>query len=313
MALMRTLEGKIALVTGGTRGLGKATALGLAKLGATVIIQGSDEDHTALAAAELRIASGSSKVDYVLADLGSMASVRRMAQAVSTNYDSLNILVNSETVHEPERRITSDGHERTLAVNYLAPFLLTHLLLPLLRLSEGAQVVNLSAESHRFARIQFEDLHSGYDYDASRAHAQAQLARVMFTYELARRVSRHGVTVNVVETGLDEQGVTLTMARRAGLRGKLAKLRGTLAQSVSTEQAAATVLRVVADSVYEGLTGRYFNHQGQMIRSSRESQMQIDSKMLWDISMQLLRINRDLSVRVLDLPPLGDASLVTAS
>src|SRR6266702_2016460 len=200
------MVGKIVLITGGTGGIGKATAIGLATLGARVGITGRDLARTGQVAAEIRAASGNPAVDGFAADLSSQAEVRRLAVAILDAYPRLDVLVNNVGGFWAHRHVTADDLEHTFAVNHLAPFLLTNLLLVRLTASAPARVVTVASGAHARGRIDFDDLQGERSYSAQRAYSQSKLANVMFTYELARRMEGTGVTATALHPGVVRTG-----------------------------------------------------------------------------------------------------------
>ena len=195
------MTGQVVLVTGGTGGIGKATAIGLAALGARVGITGRDPARTERVAAEIRTASGNPAVDPFAADMSSQAEVRRLAVAVLDAYPRLDVLVNNVGGFWAHRHQTVDGLEHTFAVNHLAPFLLTNLLLDRLKASAPARVVTVSSHVQAEGRIDFDDLQGARDYSGQAAYSQSKLANVMFTNELARRLEGTGVTATCLHPG----------------------------------------------------------------------------------------------------------------
>src|SRR5258707_9803495 len=198
---MDNMQGKICLITGATNGIGKETALGLARLGATVIVVGRSRDLGAATVAEIKQKSGNSNVESMTADLSSMAEVRRLAKEFKAKYNALHVLVNNAGAIFLSRQLSPDGYEMTFALNHLSYFLLTNLLLDLIKASAPARIVNVSSDSHERAHINFDDLQSTKGYTGIGAYGQSKLANIMFTYELARRLSETGVTVNAVHPG----------------------------------------------------------------------------------------------------------------
>ena len=154
------MQNKVCVITGATSGIGKATALGLAKMGATVIITGRDQVEGEIVQREIKNKSGNSKVDLLLADLSSQAEIHKLAQEIKVRYPRLHVLINNAGIAPVKRSVTVDGGERIFAVNYLAPFLLTHLLLDRLEAGEPARIINVAGDYHRKATIQFDDLMS---------------------------------------------------------------------------------------------------------------------------------------------------------
>jgi NAD(P)-dependent dehydrogenase (short-subunit alcohol dehydrogenase family) len=197
----RPMTGKVVLVTGGTGGIGKATAMGLAALGARVGITGRDLARAERVAAEIRTASGNPAVDAFAADMSSQAEIRRLAVAVLDAYPRLDVLVNNVGGFWAHRHQTVDGLEHTFAVNHLASFLLTNLLLDRLKASAPARVVTVSSHVQAEGRIDFDNLQGACDYSGQTAYSQSKLANVMFTNELARRLGGSGVTATCLHPG----------------------------------------------------------------------------------------------------------------
>ncbi len=196
------MAGTATLVTGGTSGIGRATAVGLAVLGARVGITGRDTARTQAAAAAIARESGNPCVDAFTADMSSQAEVRRLAAAVLDAYPRLDVLVNNVGGFWATRQVTADGLERTFAVNHLAGFLLTSLLLDLLKASAPARIVTVSADSQAAGQLDFTDLQGERHYSGQQAYSQSKLANVMFTYELARRLDGTGITATVLQPGV---------------------------------------------------------------------------------------------------------------
>jgi retinol dehydrogenase-14 len=194
------------LITGGTSGIGKATATGLAAMGARVGITGRDTARSRAAAADVAAASGNPAVDPFSADLSSQAEVRRLAGEVLAAYPRLDVLVNNAGGFWATRRVTADGLEHTFAVNHLAPFLLTSLLLDRLKASAPARIVTVSSGAHTAGKIDFDDLQGERRYSGQRAYSQSKLANIMFSYELARRLDGTGVTATVLHPGVVRTG-----------------------------------------------------------------------------------------------------------
>src|SRR6266852_1666663 len=194
-----SMQGKVCLLTGATSGIGKATALGLAQMGATVVMVSRDRARGEAAQAEIKTKSGNNAVDLLLADLSSQQSIRQLVENIQQRYTQLHVLINNAGASFPGRRETVDGLEMTFAVNYLAPFLLTNLLLDMLKASAPARIVNVSSNSHAAGYIQMDDLQEEKHYRS--AYGQSKLALVMFTYELARRLQGTDVTANCLHPG----------------------------------------------------------------------------------------------------------------
>src|SRR6266581_8975982 len=202
MADAALMAGKSVLVTGGTSGIGKATAIGLAALGARVGITGRDQGRTEAASAGIRAVAGNPDVDAFVADMSARAEVRRLAAQVLDAYPRLDVLVNNVGGFWAHRHVTADDLEHTFALNHLAPFLLTNLLLDGLMASAPARVVTVSSGAQSAGRIDFNDLQSARNYSGQRAYSQSKLANIMFTNELARRLEGTGVTASSVHPGV---------------------------------------------------------------------------------------------------------------
>jgi retinol dehydrogenase 14 len=200
------MAGQTVLVTGGTSGIGRATAVGLASMGARVGITGRDAARAGHAASDIARESGNAAVDAFAADMSSQAQVRRLAAAVLARYRRLDVLVNNVGGFWAHRQVTADGLERSFALNHLAPFLLTNLLLDRLRASAPARIVTVSSGAQSLGTIDFADLMGERKYSGQRAYSQSKLANVMFTYELARRLAGSGVSATVLHPGLVRTG-----------------------------------------------------------------------------------------------------------
>ena len=178
------MQGKIILVTGSTDGIGKETARQLAELGASVIVHGRHADRCEAARDEIRATTGNSRVDFVAADLSSQRQVRQMAAEIIARYDRLHVLINNAGVILLQRQLSEDGLEMSFAVNHLAPFLLTHLLLDRLKQSAPARIINVSSTVHYDAPLKFDNLQGERKYNGVEAYKIAKLGNVLFTYEL---------------------------------------------------------------------------------------------------------------------------------
>ena len=281
------MVGKTVLVTGGTGGIGKATAVGLAALGARLGITGRDEARARAAAADIAEASGNREIDVFAADLSSQAEVRRLAQDVLARYRRLDVLVNNVGGFWGTRHVTADGLEHTFAVNHLAPFLLTNFLLDRLKASAPARIVTVSSGAQSMGKLNFDDLQGERDYSGQKAYNQSKLANVMFTYELARRLAGTGVTANVLHPGVVR---TAFATEDASLMWKvvLPVIRPFLK---SPAQGAATSIYLASSPEVEGVSGKYFvNSKPQT--SHRSSYEAAAAARLWEISADLVAASR---------------------
>jgi NAD(P)-dependent dehydrogenase (short-subunit alcohol dehydrogenase family) len=279
-----TLAGRVCLVTGGTSGIGKATALGLAELGANVIVVCRDLQKGEAVRGEIEAVTGSGSIDVLVTDLSSQDSIHNLADEVAGKYDTLHVLINNAGVYYTRRRATPEGLEMTFAVNYLAPFLLTNLLLDKLKASAPARVINVSGAYHRKGTIDFTDLQGKRHYDGMRANAQSKLAMVLFTYELARRLADTGVTANCLHPGAVATPLVEKDEDYPGLLKLLYRLSKPFLKSPA--QGAATSLYLASSPEVAEVTGRYFVNNRPK-QSSGRSHDQGLAQRLWQVSEEL--------------------------
>ncbi|HET8643636.1 MAG TPA: SDR family oxidoreductase [Pseudonocardiaceae bacterium] len=280
------LAGKIVLITGGTGGIGLATAVGLARLGARVGIVGRDERRCVAAAEHLATTTGNPAIDSFVADMSSLAQVRRLASDVLAAYQRLDVLVNNVGGFWATRHVTVDGLEHTFAVNHLAPFLLTELLLDRLKASAPARIVTVSSGAQLMGRIDFADLQGERDFSGQRAYNQSKLANVMFTYELARRLDGTGVTANVLHPGV----VRTAFGAEDPARWQRVLLPVMRPFMKSPQRGAATSIYLASAPEVEGVTGRYFANRKPRKSSSR-SYDTAAAERLWQVSERLVGLS----------------------
>ncbi|HWQ20411.1 MAG TPA: SDR family oxidoreductase [Methanotrichaceae archaeon] len=237
------MRGRTVLVTGSTDGIGKETALVLARMGANVLIHGRDEEKGRKVMEEIRHKSGNGQIELYIADLSSQRQVRKLAKEVLGSHDRLHVLINNAGVYMPQRRLTEDGIETTLAVNFLAPFLLTGLLQDLLKRSAPSRIINVSSVAHMSARVDLTDLQGERYYDGYNAYALSKLALILFTYSLAEKLRGTGVTVNCLHPG-----VINTKLLRAGFGPG----------GAGVEEGARTPVYLASSPDVENVTGKYF-------------------------------------------------------
>jgi NAD(P)-dependent dehydrogenase (short-subunit alcohol dehydrogenase family) len=267
---MRDVDGATILVTGATDGLGKRVARELAGKGATVLLHGRNSGRLEAALENIRKETGSERLGSYLADLSSLAQVRTLAERILSDQVRLEVLINNAGVFTRERKVSEDGFELTFAVNYLAHFLLTSLLLPLLRESAPARIVNVASAGQ--SPVDFDDVMLERRYDGMRAYTQSKLAQIMFTFELAGHLSGSGVSVNALHPAslMDTKMVNETFG---------------YTMSTVQEGAVATV-RLAASPDVEGVTGRYFNGHYEA-RANRQAYDPTERKRLWALSEDL--------------------------
>jgi NAD(P)-dependent dehydrogenase (short-subunit alcohol dehydrogenase family) len=281
--MTNTMNGKTVLITGGTGGIGKAAAVGLASMGARVGITGRDQARAELAAAAIAKESRNPSVDVFVADMSSQAEVRRLAHDILAAYPRLDVLLNNVGGFWAHRHVTADGLEHTFALNHLAPFLLTNLLLDRLIASAPARVVTVSSGAQSMGRIDFEDLMGELKYSGSRAYNQSKLANVMFTYELAKRLEGTGVTSTALHPGLTS---TAFSAEDPALSWLVTILRPFMK---SPKRGAETPVYLSSSPEAEGLTGKYFANR-KAKESNKSSYDTAVTARLWQVSADLVGI-----------------------
>lgn len=273
------MAGKVCVITGATAGIGRETALGLAELGATVVIVARDPQKAARTVDEISRATGNGNVESVRADFASLNSVRAAAADIRTRYDAIQVLVNNAGVANKYRTLSEDGYELTFAVNHLAPFLLTRELLPLLLAGAPSRIVNVSSGAEAYGPIDFDDLQSEKGYRGFAVYGKTKLMNVLFTYELASRLSGTGVTANCLHPGT----VATDMLRQLPWW-----LYALISPFLSTpEQGAETPVFLASSPSVDGVSGGYYEKR-KAKRSSRRSYDASARQRLWAISEALI-------------------------
>jgi len=275
------LSGRTCVVTGATSGIGRATATELARLGAHVAICGRNVElgKAVLAEVQERARGG---VELFLADLSSQSEVRRLAAELLERLPQIHVLINNAGVITQERTLTADGIETQLAVNHLAPFLLTNLLLDRLKASSPARIVNVASQVEGMGSIDFDDLGRERSYVPTAAYAQSKLANVLFTRELALRLRGTGVTANCLHPGVIATRLLDDYLRRPKALGFWTRMR-----SPPPTEGARTSVYLAASSEVQGVTGKYFVNC-KAVPSSARSQDPALARRLWDVSAQLV-------------------------
>jgi len=282
----RSMTGKTVIVTGGNSGIGKATAVALARMGARVIITARDRTRGNQAAEEIRLASGSDQVELAVFDLGDLASVRAGAADLLDRCLRIDVLINNAGLVLTDRAETVDGYEATFAVNHLGPFLLTELLTDRLVASAPSRVVNVASTAHRSARhgLDFEDLQSRQGYRGMQVYGSSKLANILFTTELAGRLSGKGVTANSVHPGTVATGY----GRDGDTRGLLAFGLKVIKPFILTpEKGARTSVYLASSDDVAGVTGKYFV-KGKARKPSAAAQDEAAARRLWTVSEELV-------------------------
>ena len=284
--LNTSMQGKVCIVTGANSGIGKATSLGLAQMGATVVMVCRDRTKGEEAQNEIKTKSGNNAIDLLLAELSSQESIRQLVENFQQHYKQLDVLINNAGGVNLSRRETLDGLEMTFALNYLAPFLLTNLLLDKLKASAPARIVNVSSESHESGYIKMDDLQLEKKYRLMRAYGQSKLALVLFTYELARRLQGTGVTANCLHPGFVATNIGQSGVGRVG-RSIVKLIFSSL--GISPEEGAKTSIYLASSPDIEGVTGKYFV-KSIPVRSAPISYDESLQRQLWEESAKLVNL-----------------------
>ena len=247
------MNGKVVLITGGTAGIGKAAAVELAGMGAEVVVTGRNAERGREAVGEIKARSGSDAVSLLLADFSAQAEVRRLAEEFREGHDRLDVLVNNAGGVNQKRSETVDGLEATLATNHLAPFLLTKLLLDMLKETAPSRIVTTASEAERWGRMDFDDLQSRKRYRAQPVYGMTKLANIMLTMDLAERLKGTGVTATCFHPG-----VVGTNWSGTGSIGALL-LRAFKPFMRSPEKGAETLVYLASSPDVEGMSGKYLS------------------------------------------------------
>ncbi len=279
----KSMDGKTVLITGATSGIGQASAVGLAKRGATLVLVGRNEEKTKETVSDIKQETGNSNINYLLCDLASLASVRKLAKDFTASYPRLDVLLNNAGVIMFKRQLTVDGYEYTFAVNYLAHFLLSTLMLDVLKRSAPARIINVSSEAHATGHLNFDDLMGARKYRPMGAYSQSKLAAILFTRELARRLAATGVTANCLHPGFVASNFGHNMG--IGARFMFLFLRPF---QISVAKGAETSIYLASSPEVANLSGLYFTKK-KSVEPSSEAKDDALAARLWDISEQLTR------------------------
>jgi NAD(P)-dependent dehydrogenase (short-subunit alcohol dehydrogenase family) len=275
---------KVCLITGATSGIGKATAMGLANMGASVVMVGRERGRGEAALAEIKEKSTNASVDLMLADLSSQEEIRRLADEFKEAYPRLDVLINNAGLFRSKRITTADGLEMTFAVNHLAYFLLTTLLLDVLKASASSRIVNVSSGDHSNGTIDFDNLQREKGYKGPKAYSQSKLATVLFTYELARRLEGTGISANCLHPGVVRTNFGSGVS---GVFGFMVRAMRPLMKS--PEKGAETSIYLASSPEVESLSGRYFVKNAEA-RSSDVSYDERIARRLWEVSAHLTNL-----------------------
>lgn len=282
------MTGKICLITGANTGIGKATAIGLAKMAANVVMVCRNRERGQKALAEIKRESGNDSVRLFFADLSSQAQIHQLVKDFKAKFSNLHVLINNAATVPKHRQTTEDGMEMQLAVNHLAPFLLTNLLIDTLKDSAPSRIITVASKVHRGAAIDFGDLQSEKSYRRRQAYAMTKLANILFTYELARRLEGAKITANCLHPGVI---ATNLVTDYIGLPRSLHNISSII--GASPERGAQTSIYLASSPQIENVNGAYFIKK-QRANSSPESYDKQMAKRLWQDSMQLTGLDETL-------------------
>ena len=278
---MQDLTNKTVLVTGANSGIGLEASVKLARMGARLVLVARDEKKLAAAIADVKARGESSNVSGHLCDFSEQARIHHFAHEVLQTYDRLDVLVNNAGTVNDVRRVTTDGFEHTFAVNHLGYFTLTNLLLPLLKKSAPARVVNVSSGMHRKGDLDWDDLQMEKGYFILRAYTRSKLANVLFTRELAKRLEGTGVTVNALHPG----GVATNIYAGAPWYAKPLVAMAKLFMD-TPEQGGDTLVYLASSADVEGKTGGYYE-RNTLVDPAPLAQDDAVAKKLWSVSESL--------------------------
>ncbi len=267
------MENKTVLVTGGTDGIGRETARQLARMDARVLVHGRDKGKGAHVLDEIRSDTCNEKISLYIADFSSLADIKRMSEDIKREQAELHVLVNNAGNFYCERLLSSDGIEMTLAVNHLAPFLMTMLLLDLLKASAPARIVNVASSSHKLIKsVDLENLQGETNYDGFTAYSLSKLGNVLFTQSLADKLNGTGVTVNALHPGVVN---TKLLRKSYDLNG------------ISVEEGAQTSVYLVSSPEVEGVSGKYFKNMQERTASEFSQDRNLQDA-FWKLSKEMV-------------------------
>ena len=275
------MKNKICLVTGATSGIGQVTARVLAQQGATVIIVGRNKEKCIQTTNNIREITKNSSVEYILSDLSIQNDVRKLAEQFLSKYNKLDVLINNAGVSIQKRQETVDGIEVTFAINHLSHFLLTNLLLNVIKASEPARIINVSSALHTRSSLNFDDLEGKKKYSSMDAYSKSKLANILFTYELARRLEGTRVTVNAVHPGLVSTNLS---SNSSGFTKFVWNIMSIFALNV--EKGAESSVFLATSPDIKNITGKYYSKMN-MVPSSEESYNEENAKRLWKVSLKM--------------------------
>lgn len=274
------MKDRIVLVTGASSGIGLETAKQLAAQGAQLVLVARSEDKLKEAVATIKAQTPSANVKYYIADFSSQKSVRNLAQNITRNYTKLDVLINNAGCVVPEFQLTEDGLEKTIATNHFAYFILTNELLPLVKKSDYARIVNVASGSHYQGKMDFESFTKEKGYFIMKAYAQSKLANVLFTYELAERLKGTQVTVNCLHPGFVKTEIG---NKKTNWYSSLFWSLGTMLGGISVQDGAKTSVYLASSPEVKGVSGKYFD-KCKAVEPNKDAYNADLRKQLWQVS-----------------------------
>jgi retinol dehydrogenase-14 len=273
------MSDKVVMVTGANSGMGREISLGLARLGATLVMVCRDAERGETARAGVSQQTGNTNVELLIADLSSQQSIRHLVQEFESRHDRLHVLINNAGASLPRRVETVDGLESVFATNHLGPFLLTNLMLPVLTKSAPARIVTVSSGAQAMGKLDFDDLQAARSYNEIRVYNQSKLANIVFTYELARRIAGTGVTANAVEPGFVKTNLKVPFPYSifSFMRGR------------AVDGAKPSVFLASSPEV-DGVSGKFFSNKGVPMKSTQSSYDESIARRLWQVSAELTHL-----------------------
>ncbi len=282
---MGPLSGKVCLVTGGNSGIGKETAFALAEMGATVVMVVRNQEKGQKALEEIVTKTGNRSVNLMVCDMSSMASIRGFASDLKKRYDHLDVLINNAGAEFVKRQLTAEGFEQTFAVDYLAPFLLTHELLDLLKAGAPSRIINVSSGLAKNGKVDFDDLQNEKKYKGMQAYSNAKLMLMMFTYELSRRLAGTGVTVNVLMPGF----VATKLGKNSGSLRSAIMFTMVRPMQISAKKGAETSVYLASDDQVKNVSGKCFAKKKEATTCPVSYDVNVQ-KRLWIETVKLLNL-----------------------
>jgi NAD(P)-dependent dehydrogenase (short-subunit alcohol dehydrogenase family) len=275
------MKDKVVVITGATSGIGEVAADRLAQKGARIVFVARDRVRGEEMQKHLRAVAGHATHTVHYADLSSLAEQKRVAKEIADSEPQIDVLINNAGAIFTSREVTADGLEKTFAVNHMAYFVMTNILLDRIKATPGARIVSTASTAHRFGKLDFNDLQSEKRYSAFGVYGMSKLCNILFTRELAKRLAGTGITANCLHPG----GVNTRFGdANGGLMGFLFKLGKNF--MISPEQGAQTIIYLASSPDVEGKTGGYYD-KCKLAAASKAAQSDADAKRLWDVSAKI--------------------------